>query len=87
MLSPLEQKLQCLNSDASSSEATMSKGSWCPGELTQQMIGLMVEDMASNKDICNCVKVRKVTSTILCGLVVKILKGRRSGAELHLVVK
>ncbi|CAB1415728.1 unnamed protein product, partial [Pleuronectes platessa] len=49
-------KLQCLHSDASSSEATLSEGSWSPGELRQQMMRLLLEDMASDEEIFNCVK-------------------------------
>ncbi|XP_062270140.1 eukaryotic translation initiation factor 4 gamma 3-like [Platichthys flesus] len=49
-------QLQCLHSDASSSEATLSEGSWSPWELQKQMLGIMLEDMACDRDIFDCVK-------------------------------
>ena len=80
MLSPLKQKLQFIQADASSTEATLPERIWSPEELSGQLERLLLEDMDSYEQIFDWVEVRQVTSTRLCELVAKILKGRRSGA-------
>ncbi|XP_062244474.1 eukaryotic translation initiation factor 4 gamma 3-like [Platichthys flesus] len=60
----LEEFLHMNNSksDTCSSEATVSERSWSPGVLTHQMQRHLLEDMASEKKIFNCVKEKLVRS-------------------------